>query len=97
MIPDIPDQLKIQVVSTSDLPKGWRDFSSYKNCQPIGDKWYDDGNFPGLKVPSAVLPDSINYVLNAMHEDFQLVTILNVTDLIPDQGIEDLLKSSIKK
>ena len=88
----IPDELKIMKVHSKDLPVGWRKFTDYSKCQPIGNKWYDEGIFPILKVPSAVLPESFNYVLNATHHDCRKIRLTKITDLIPDERIEDLLK-----
>ena len=45
-----------------------------------------------LKVPSAVLPDSFNYVVNSELPDYGLIKLIEVTDLIPDERIEDILK-----
>ena len=90
----IPDDLKIQEVLPRELPAGWRNFTDYSKCQPIGNKWYDEGIFPVLKIPSAVLPESYNYVLNATHPDCKKVKLIGTTDLIPDERIEDLLKKS---
>jgi RES domain-containing protein len=92
MILEIPEVIKIQVVPFEDLPIGWRKFNDYSKCQPIGNKWYDEGIFPILKVPSAVLPESFNFVLNATHPDCKKIKIVKITDLIPDDRIEDLLK-----
>jgi len=92
MILEIPDAMKIQLVQFKNLPNGWRKFNDYSKCQPIGNKWYDEGIFPILKVPSAVLPESYNYVLNATHPDCRKIKLLKTTDLIPDERIEDLLK-----
>ncbi|MEP7108492.1 MAG: RES family NAD+ phosphorylase [Ferruginibacter sp.] len=92
MILQIPDDLEIQTITANDLPAGWREFTDYSKCQPIGNAWYDDGTIPLLKVPSAVLPESFNYVINSLHPDFKKVKILKVTDLIPDERLEDLLK-----
>ena len=92
MILEIPDTMKIQFVQFKDLPAGWRKFNDYSKSQPIGNKWYDDGVFPILKVPSAVLPESYNYVLNATHAECRKIKLLKTTDLIPDERIEDLLK-----
>lgn len=92
MILEIPDDLKIQKIIVDDLPSGWRTFTDYSECQPFGNKWYDDGTYPILKVPSAVLPDSSNYVINSLHPDFKKIQLARVTDLIPDQRIEELLK-----
>jgi RES domain-containing protein len=92
MILEIPDTMKVQFVQFKDLPAGWRKFNDYSKSQPIGNKWYDEGIFPILKVPSAVLPESYNYVLNATHPDCRKIKLLKTTDLIPDERIEDLLK-----
>ena len=94
VILQIPDELKIQKVNPGDLPAGWRKFSDYSKCQPIGNEWFDEGTFPILKVPSAVLPESFNYVINAMHPDCKKIKIIRITDLIPDERIEDLLKKA---
>jgi RES domain-containing protein len=92
MILEIPDSLKIHPVLFRDLPNGWRKFDDYSKCRPIGNKWYDEGRSPILKVPSAVLPESYNYVLNITHPDCKKIKLLRTTDLIPDERIEDLLK-----
>jgi RES domain-containing protein len=92
MILDIPDEIKIRTISVQELPRGWRKFTDYSKCQPLGNAWYDEGVYPILKVPSAVLPESSNIVINALHPDFGKITVLKTTDLIPDERIEDLLK-----
>jgi RES domain-containing protein len=97
VILQIPEELKIQKVVPGDLPAGWRKFSDYSKCQPIGNEWFDEGIYPILKVPSAVLPESFNYVINAMHPDCRKIKIIRITDLIPDERIEDLLKNASTK
>ena len=92
MILEIPFHIKVQVIPVDDLLPGWRDITDYTLCQPVGNKWYDEGAYPVFKVPSAVLPDSSNYVINSEHPDFKSIRLLQVTDLVPDQRIEDLLK-----
>ncbi len=93
VIIDIPDTLKIQNVSVSDLNEGWRNFKIYAECQLIGNLWYDKLKTPVLKVPSAVLPESNNFVLNTSHPGFQKIKIVAVTNLVPDERIEDILKN----
>jgi RES domain-containing protein len=92
MILEIPENLKIKIIYPDDLPSGWRSITDYSKCQPIGNEWYDAGDFLLLKVPSAVLPESFNYVINSLHPEFKKIKILKVTDLIPDERIEELLK-----
>jgi RES domain-containing protein len=93
MVIDLPDELKTANVKVSELEEGWRDFRDYSRCQPIGNTWYDKGLFPVIKVPSAVLPEAFNYVLNTMHLDFSTIKLLQTTELVPDGRIEELLKS----
>ena len=97
VILQIPEELKIQRINGKDLPEGWRKFSDYSKCQPVGNEWYDEGVYPILKVPSAVLPESFNYVINATHPDCKKIKIIGITDLIPDERIEDLLKNTRRK
>jgi RES domain-containing protein len=92
MFIDIPDNLKLLTVNVSDLEDGWRDFRDYSKCQTVGDKWYDAGKTLILKVPSAVLPDSFNYVVNSELPDYRLIKLIEATDLVPDDRIEEILK-----
>ena len=94
---EIPNNLKILTVNVADLEDGWRDFKDYSKCQAIGDKWYDDSKTMILKVPSAVLPDSFNYVINTEFSDYGLVKLIEATDLVPDDRIEDILKRYLRK
>ena len=92
MIIEIPDNEKITTISPDQLPSGWRSFTNYSKCQPIGNIWYDNAKTLLLKVPSAVLPEANNYVINSQHPHFNLVKIHKITTLIPDERIENLLK-----
>ena len=92
IIMEIPDSLLIANINVQDLETGWRDFKDYSKCQLLGDKWYEEGKFPILKVPSAVLPEAFNYVINTASVDYGKIKIIAVTDLVPDERIEDILK-----
>jgi len=92
MVIDIPDSLKVTTIREESLVSGWRDFRHYGLCQPLGNTWYELGKTPLLKVPSAVLPQSFNYVINAEHPDFKKIKLVNVVPLIPDERIEAILR-----
>jgi RES domain-containing protein len=92
MIIEIPDTLTITEVDTKTLAPGWRDFVDYSICQAVGNDWYDKSVSPVLKVPSAVLTTNFNYVINTLHPDFKQIKLIDVSDLVPDDRIEDLLK-----
>lgn len=89
---EIPDDLLISAIDVRSLDPDWRDPYDYSHCQPLGNKWFDDMRMPVLKVPSAVMPESFNYVINTIHPDFKHIKLIAVTDLVPDVRIEDILK-----
>ena len=93
MVLEIPGSLNIQVVKANELEAGWRNIRDYTKCQPIGNAWYNEKLYPVLKVPSAVLPESANFVLNTTHKDFKKVKVLHVAGLVPDTRIEEILKA----
>lgn len=94
MVIDVPSSLKIQTITAAELAAGWNDVLDYSKCQPQGNRWYDEAKYPVLKVPSAIIPQEFNYVLNANHPDFSKVKLLEVTGYIPDPRIEEILKGA---
>jgi RES domain-containing protein len=97
MIIEIPDSIIISSINLFDLEDGWRDFRDYSKCQLIGDKWYDEGKVMVLKVPSAVLPEAFDYVINSEFSDYGMIKLIATTDLVPDERLEDLLNKYPKK
>lgn len=92
MFISVPDLGLIEEVNLDELSSTWRDPNNYSACQPIGDKWYYESKALALKVPSAVMPEAFNYVINTNHPDYKNVTLVGVTDLVPDPRIDDILK-----
>lgn len=92
MFIEIPDDAIIESVAENELETGWRDPNDYSQCQPLGDRWFNAGKALALKVPSAVMPLSYNFVINTIHPDYPRVELVEVTDLVPDSRIEDILK-----
>lgn len=86
---DMPDKAGTEV-SPQDLAADWRTNDSA--CRLLGDKWYKEAKALVLKVPSAVLPFSYNYVLNLQLPSSSKLKVIAVTDLMPDPRIEEILK-----
>lgn len=76
----------------SKLPGNWRDVESYHELQKMGDDWYDSQKSMMLKVPSSVLPENFNIVINTTHLDFKEVKLIDVVDYEPDERLEKILK-----
>lgn len=72
---DIPKSLKITVVSIKDLNSDWRMSPPSNSTKDIGTEWAQKGVSPILRVPSAVIPEENNLVLNPKHADFRKIKI----------------------
>lgn len=97
MFIEVPDNTEIETIDVAALEAGWRDLHDYSKCQSLGNKWYNEGKALVLRVPSAVLPEAFNYVINSEHVDYKLIQLVAVTDLVPDERIEDILKKYPKR
>jgi RES domain-containing protein len=66
------------IVETLDrrrLPPNWRDYPAPPELQQIGADWLSSRGSAVLEVPSAVIEEETNYLLNPEHDDFRLVEI----------------------
>jgi len=62
-------------LSGSDLPEDWNSRPVSPSTQAIGDQWIKERTSAVLKVPSIVVPDEYNYLLNPAHPDFAGIKI----------------------
>jgi RES domain-containing protein len=76
MVINVPDVLPVEVVSLAELPMDWADYQNYDICQQIGEQWLKRGIAPVLRVPSAIVPQEWNYLLNPAHSSFTQIELL---------------------
>jgi RES domain-containing protein len=57
------------------LPGDWSSRPISPSIKAIGDRWVKDKPSAVLKVPSVVVPEEYNYLLNPYHPDFDKITI----------------------
>ena len=63
------------LVMDAQLADGWNSRPVSASSQSIGDQWVSDGKSPVLKVPSVIIPEGANYLLNVRHPGFKEVEI----------------------
>jgi RES domain-containing protein len=59
----------------SPLPKNWQSDPVPDAIQAIGDRWVSSGNSAVLRVPSVLVPEESNFLLNPRHPDFGKIGI----------------------
>jgi RES domain-containing protein len=72
---DIPDDLKIKKIAKRKMPARWREYLHYASCQTIGDAWLKDKGSAVLQVPSAIITEEYNYLINPQHPDFYRIKV----------------------
>jgi len=84
---EIPNDIRKERVELSDLPARWRVSPSPEYLQSIGNDWIGRRLSAVLAVPSAVIPQENNYLLNPAHPDFKHIRINRPTPFSFDPRI----------
>jgi len=71
---DVPDR-DVEVLVPSDLPKNWRAARSHRLLQDLGKAWIVEGRSLALRVPSAVIPQEYNILLNPTHPKHERLSV----------------------
>jgi RES domain-containing protein len=70
---ELPDGLPIETVELEHLPDGWPANDSGLETAGHGSEWVSSLRTAVLEVPSAVIPDEHNYILNPQHPHFSMI------------------------
>jgi RES domain-containing protein len=71
---DAADDVSVQRLDAALLAQNWRDDSTI--TRNVGDEWLAAGKSALLEVPSAILPETVNFLLNPLHPDAAKVRVL---------------------
>ena len=86
----IPSRL-CEKVSAKDLPIGWDALAvNSQVVQPWGDKWLKNGRTPVLKVPSVIVRQEWNYLVNPRHKDFMDIRLGKIEPFRIDSRIKGI-------
>ena len=89
MVIQVPDHLPIDIIAPESLPSDWRNFLQYPVCQELGAAWLQSQSSVILQVPSAIVPQEKNYLLNPAHPDFNQVVLHAIEDFWFDPRLKD--------
>lgn len=76
---DIPDDIIIFEINIEDLPDGWDSKPPILETQYIGDDFVKEKNAAVLKVPSSIVQQEFNYLINPNHPDAEKITVVSTT------------------
>jgi RES domain-containing protein len=73
---DVPDGVAFETVDLAALPADWR--TNDAATRLIGDRWLQEKRSTLLRVPSAITPFTLNWLLNPSHPDAGKAHIVDV-------------------
>jgi len=85
---EIPDKLTIQEVKLEDLPEEWNSKPPGLITQLIGDDFVIYNEAAILKVPSSIIPQEFNYLINPTHPDSAMIKVISTKKMVFDQRIK---------
>jgi RES domain-containing protein len=68
-----PDSLSIENAEADSLPQNWAEDTS--TTQTVGDRWLIEKRSLLLQVPSVLVPETWNVLVNPQHTEANLLTI----------------------
>lgn len=83
---EVPDD-SIEEVEKPLLPKNWNSYPSPSSLKKIGDAFVKKSSSLLLKVPSAIVEDEYNYLLNVHHPLLDKVKIIGAKPFLFDKRL----------
>jgi len=85
---EIPTDLTILEVDIKDLPIDWDGKPPTLNTQTIGDDFVFQNEAAILKVPSSIVQQEFNYLINPNHPDAKKIKVISKTLMKFDQQLK---------
>ena len=75
---EAPDDVHLESVSVKGLPMDWP--ARTEVTRRLGDGWLTKGSAALLTVPSAIVPETFNVLLNPAHQDTKRIVIIQADE-----------------
>jgi RES domain-containing protein len=85
---NIPGHLQIATISLHSLSADWANYDQMNFTQYMGESWIKENHTAVLRVPSSIITEEDNYLLNPNHPDFKLITIIKTEPFVFDRRIK---------
>lgn len=83
----VPESVSLSQVDENQLPENWHKTSDQAVCRDIGDQWIELSSSLLLRVPSAIIRDENNVLINPNHSDFSKLNMAEIVDFEFDERL----------
>ena len=84
---DVPDDIKVKTIDPTTLPRNWRAYPPPQALPAMGTKWALANRALLLRVPSAVVEDEFNVLINPSHPEFKRIRPRRPERFVLDQRL----------
>ncbi len=85
---EIPDDIAIETLKS--LPRQWNSFPYNSKTQKLFTIFCENNEAAVLKVPSAIIKEEFNFILNPLHEDFKKIKVIKTEPFTFDTRLQNL-------
>jgi RES domain-containing protein len=72
----LPDKASLKFIEEKDLPNNWDALDIQHVTQKIGDNFLEEQKGLLLRVPSVLMPEEFNYIINPLHPAMKQVKVI---------------------
>jgi RES domain-containing protein len=86
---NIPDNIALKTIAKNSLPANWAAFEQVAKTQALGNNWLKANESAVLAVPSSIIDEEVNYLLNPAHADLKKIRIVKIQPFVFDSRIKN--------
>jgi RES domain-containing protein len=86
----IPDTAAMLLLQPADLPAYWDRHPAPASTAVFGDQFLKENKYLLIGVPSAILPEEYNYLINPLHSQINEITISHQRPLVFSSRFENV-------
>jgi RES domain-containing protein len=84
---EVPEAVRIVALNETMLPPDWKSFPHSHSTQEIGDRFIAEEIYAVMRVPSVIVQDEYNYLINPAHKDIKKIKISGIEKFEFDQRL----------
>jgi RES domain-containing protein len=86
---EILNNSAIEIFDKFRLPNQWKNLTAYTLLQEIGSEWYLSKRSLVMQIPSVIIPQEYNFIINTLHPEFtSQINLINSEDFLWDERLK---------
>jgi len=88
----VPDDVSIERYASHQLPEGWDAIPDSGAARSLGQDFFLRGTSLLMQVPSAIIAEEYNFIINPQHKDAAKIKIVEERDYFYDVRLQKMIR-----